>query len=527
MEEKLTREAILDLLGRRDDVFFKLPFARYLLGDQDEVHKFSELLYLDHLFHWNSFFEYDPRKVGAADFLKSFQAIAQGFTARPPSFTPISRTHSGELAGGSHRLSLAMAGEQTHNELVSVPVLPSLWPGADWSFAFFRSQGMSESAILFALLEKSIYFQSENEVMPVLVVWPRAQEYWEQIQEKLVERFQEKLPIISFELSNQQLQRLVLVAYHGESWAENNSGVQTKTREVASNGSDTVKLVVLPPGCQQEIQNLKRDLRQIWGHEFQGVHSTNNWSESFRILSSFSNQRSLQVTVSSSVSRLRKNLEWASKTAVAVEKQFGEDRFGWAVSGSWVLGLLGIREAKDLDILFLSSSSSSSSRTSGEFSSHNEYLKSFGVNVGEIISNPELHFWFGGIKIISPNAYLSFIKKRMEGKDIIWGESLLKRRRLTALDSDLLNLRLAFLSLSGEPSRTPAGEGSRFSPIGAEQVDWNQTGTISADFGREGFLKKTYRFVWPLKARLTRTRFYGRHLLAKIVRRLVAKVVRR
>ena len=525
MEEKLTREAILDLLGRRDDVFFKLPFARYLLGDQDEVHKFSELLYLDHLFHWNSFFEDHPRKVGATDFLESFQATAQGFAARPPSFTPISRTHSGELAGGSHRLSLAMAGEQTHNELVSVPVLPSLWPGADWSFAFFRSQGMSESAILFALLEKSIYFQSENEVMPVLVVWPRAQEYWERIEKKLVNRFQEKLPIVSFELSNQQLQRLVLVAYHGESWAEKDFGVQTKTREVASNGSDTVKLVVLPPGCQQEMQNLKKDLRQIWDHKFQGVHTTEDWSDSFRILSSFSNQRSLQVTVSSSVSRLRKNLEWASKTAVVVEKNSAKDRFGWAVSGSWVLSLLDIREAGDLDILFLSSSSSR--QAAGEFSSHNEYLKSFGVNVGEIISDPELHFWFGGIKIISPKAYIAFMQKRMEGKDIIWGESLLKRRRLIALDRDLLDVRLAFLSLPGESSRIPEREGSRFSPIGAKQVDWTQTGTISADFGREGLVKKTYRLVWPLKARLTRTKFYVKRLAVKVVPRLVAKAAQR
>lgn len=78
----------------------------------------------------------------------------------------------------------------------------------------------------------------------------------------------------------------------------------------------------------------------------------------------------------------------------------------YCVVGSSLLSLFGIRESKDVDII-------SKDLKNDNFDIHNKYIQYFmGIEPDDIIYNPNNHFYFFGVKFMTPEILLTFKEKR-------------------------------------------------------------------------------------------------------------------
>lgn len=394
----------------RDDVWFKVPLARDLLLGRTT--RFASLMYAEHLFHWNRFYEESPRKIGLQQYLTHFSDLAQsmatsgGFDAR---FNPMPVTRSGVALDGSHRMALHTAARELRLGWTqpTTDVKNAEPPSYGWDY--FHNKGVHQDVLIAAITQKVV---SDAEHVPMLLIWPRAMEYEAEIWKVL----QSALPAASIsihcQLNSVGIQNVVTLAYRDESWAQKMSGIARKaSREAGSNQSDaSVSVVPLPWVSQSDLKDLKQDIRRIWHEEFQGVHTSDTRPESIRIWTSLSSVQSVAGLNTIPPKKYHQKIrEFGPLAETSCNLPFGPSSM--AVSGSQWLDLRGIRSSRDVDLI-----SDEDLLTGVEFS-HNEYLPRFGISPTEILYDPDKHIWLFGLKFLSPDIYLYIMSIRNESKD--------------------------------------------------------------------------------------------------------------
>lgn len=397
------------LMGR-DDVFFKFPLARALLtGSESE---FGKATYLEHLFWWNKFYEDEPLKKGPEEFLTSFRELSSSVRSFGLSsdFAPLLINGEGQLVGASHRIALHLVGTQLELERAKLDFNVSERPSWDYSFSFFAEKGVAPDVVRRAALEKIGHFIEPH--VPVLVVWPRARAWIEEIAIMVEQEF----PSVRFrqdlELDLQGLRNLVSLSYCEESWAQKPSGTLNKTTEVREQGGvQPVSVFLLEPASPGKVHELKSRIRSIWGHEFQGVHSTDSARESIRVYSSLAFPESVAVLEAVSPSRL----VGVQKRLIGALPELKDQRgavMRLAISGSQWLDILGLRRAGDVDVLSFDDQSFRKVH-----SNDNTFLRKFGVDPLTTLTEPHLHWWVAGTKFVAPTIYLKVMSERAAPKD--------------------------------------------------------------------------------------------------------------
>lgn len=390
----------LDLRGR-DDVFFKVAFARALLrsGSSPSV----ELDYLEHLARWNGFWEGTPRKRGSRDFVNSFQSMVQDFLngnfERFAESIPLSV--DGQPLNGSHRIALSIAASQLGLVPPRLSFEKTDLGNVRWTFSYFARLGVSSGNLRKAVLERITFLGSAT-----LTIWPNAQKFKTQIAQIFSEI---SLPGISFEVRADRytLSGIVETAYTGEVWAASDRGIESKVEEIGSSGIVTV--VPLEKVAAAKIVAAKRAALNLWKNDFQGIHTTDTPLESYRLFSLISHHESIAMLNYIDRKAVRENfLQIMSRTQDTLSLS---DFHMTCLSGSQVLGLLGIRKPADVDII------SEGQGLLPESSDHSVYLKSFGIDALETLRNADNHFHFYGLKIMNVRTYLSLLKIRKEAKD--------------------------------------------------------------------------------------------------------------
>lgn len=437
----LSGEKLSRLLALRDDIFFKLPLARQLLESSKNVGGLPEALYLEHLYFWNGFWESEPRKVGPKNFLDSFEATAKAFSNNID-LPPLTITEDGCLANGSHRLALAIAGQQMGIHTPDLRFRLSKFRGEDWTFAFFLRKGMGSDSIARALVEKSLVVDKGEGLIQPLIVWPKATKYLDKISGILRDIYGPNILCVQTDLSLRHLQNLVQLSYFGHHWAESNRGIATKLLDVALDGQQKqpVSIFFLPQIAAPSMPELKTKIREIWGFGYQGVHTPDTWDESAALITTLLDPLSRLVTLNQPLRSLRQNLNRIRELDPTIGRTDLEQRHNWLITGSFVLQLLGLRKAEDLDL-------------AGKFGSeeklgHNRLFEVIGIEVDHLLREPSSHFWFNGYKIIAPIAQLNFMERRAEKKDLFWLSSL--KNKIVDLDSELRSITNRFDYITGE-----------------------------------------------------------------------------
>lgn len=505
-----------ELLANRDCVFIKLPLARALLtGIDSEV---AELSYLDHLFRWNNFYEDYPKKRGPNDFLNEFRQLADsvkenGFIDQSPR---IAKNADGQLASGSHRMSIHLALTQL-GIVHQAPTIDEVdFPSQDYGLHAFQKSGLHAISARQATIEKINFFREE--CVPLVIIWPKAQRYRKKILDVLSEKYPYLTTGYDVKLYSRGLKNLVSLVYRDEDWAKSPRGVTGKFVDVAGDSDgDPVTMIVLDPMGANDLRNLKEEIRGIWGSTFQGIHTTDSWEESLRIFSTLSSRKSsalLEMVDPKLFSTAQQEL--ISELGQVDDSLIGP--VGYAVSGSQWLHLLGIRSRNDFDFI-----ASEMCQLNAKMRSHNGYLGDFGFPFEVLVSEPQNHVWVMGRKHVSPWVYSKLISERGEVKDLLSIKAFTEKiDRLDALSSMCgagPTLLLGHYSSASNEKRGPFSgsrteaeidkpEGSLASGSAEIQISSIRLLTLTIRWRLESFLRRLPLAI-PLRAR---------KILGKIVR---------
>ena len=151
---------------------------------------------------------------------------------------------------------------------------------------------------------------------------------------------------------------------------------------------------------------LKTELRDRHNLSNGSIHTPDNHKESIDLLevlllkNSRHNIHNIDTTYAKKISVKIDELELLDKNAQVV--------------GSTPLALFGLRDSRDLDLIFPSNTVPA---TSSEFDSHNAYWEKMKFNVDELLENPKFFMRVYGVKYISIRTLLHFKLRRGEVKD--------------------------------------------------------------------------------------------------------------
>jgi len=416
--------AISKLLRKRDDIFFKLPYARSLLVSEDS--RLNKSLYLNHIYAFNNFFEYSPRKNGAKDFLYSFKSLAKAISSQSfldeNSKLPIDA--KGNLRNGSHRLSLKIACSQLF-PLMPISLVFDEDPSPqviNWDFNYFSSLGMNRQNIDRAVMERISFFRNLHS--PTLLIYPRAEKSFQEIIDKLNENGQKINSITKIVVDENLLSKIIAVGYSEDDWATNEDSIMLKCKEAG--GSGLVYMISLQESENTVLSDLKSEIRKLWNHDYQGIHITDDWWQSFSLYSTLSNPNSLEFLYSVSLSDVVKSVQKLSKISRNLNEQFASP-YDFAISGSQILEFLGIREAGDLDLI-VSKRYESEAVTSENLlcDLDNEYFRGFGLNPFEIVDSDRDCIWLFGMRFVKLEILYKIWCVRKANKDVLFLSNVMK-----------------------------------------------------------------------------------------------------
>jgi hypothetical protein len=440
-----------ELLLGRDDIYFKLTFARNLILKRPG--RFAHLVYAEHLFWWNKFREYGPVKRSLHDFLLSFEKLAESLTrfGFDETFEPIPRNTLGQFTNGSHRISLDIAGHQLGRDFGPKHFEVIERPQVDYSFGYFSDLGTPDLVVSLAVTEKLNAFTDPH--VPVCVIWPSAQEFKPRIMKRISDLWPHLRLQLEASLSPRGLGNLVALTYADEPWCQEPSGIVAKSKlESNTKGfRQNVSLIPLEPTDSATLKDFKDSIREEWGHHFQGIHTTDTRQESVRIWTSLCTPHSLATL--ESVPELefqRKQKQLRSVIDYIYEFPLGP--LSTVIAGSQWMELLGVREAGDVDYL-----SDSGYILPGEAESHNAYVGKFGFDYREIIREPEQHIWAFGTRFAAPWVYAKLMERRGERKDKLHGPDF--QRALARFDFALEQMR-SRVSLTTQDHLNPSQLGT-------------------------------------------------------------------
>lgn len=420
----------LNLAGR-DDIFFKVAFARALLSGASSASLIPD--YLEHLSCWNGFWEEYPKKRGPQDFLDSFELMVEGYSGNSSErfSEPIPLSKGGQPLNGSHRIALSIAASQLGMRPPRLNFVNTDSPNVPWNFGYFARLGVRPETIRKAILERLAVRDT-----PMLIIWPRAQKHKEQIVELFA---RQGLLGVGFnvETNRNTLSGIIDTAYLREPWVQDVENLFAKVDEVG--GSGTVCIVPLEAVPSSDLSAIKAEARRLWGNQFQGIHTTDNVNEAYRLFSAVSHSESVYILEILNRKAVRTDFIHIANSA---EKNLSiSDLNMTCLSGSQILGILGIRSPADVDVV------SESPRSLPDSSDHKSYLRKYGIDPLEIVRDPDCHVYVYGLKIMNAEVYLKLIRRRSEPKDkkiirklsaLLFSEIYTRRAHVPASSSDSL-----------------------------------------------------------------------------------------
>lgn len=402
-------------LSGRFDIFIKYLYARALVnGMPSEFHKRA---YHDHLRVLNGHVELDeygkPCKVGRARFLQEFENVVRsiesdGFSTAHP--VPISA--NGSIMNGAHRVAACMALNrpiyvQQHRE----PFEPR------WTYDFFRSSGLHPDYLDAGGLAAADWYDDCRVAVIFGAGFHARQEILEELRSIGKVWYQTAFPV-----SERAQLNLIRVIYEGEPWLGR--------REFGYLGAAGKARPCFPPDCPQEvcfaffvpgadadaIRQAKERIRSQIGKANHSLHMTDSRDETLRIAEIVLNENGRHFLTHRRYGRFRafeRDLH-TLQAGVAGHPQLLEHI---CVVGSSVLAAYGLRDARDLDIVFSNCRPDLASNI--KFESSNAHWTQYGFDVDSLVQDPRHHFRCNGVKFVSLETVVKLKAIRRERKDAV------------------------------------------------------------------------------------------------------------
>jgi hypothetical protein len=398
------------LTGARIDVIGKLLYAEMLAG-RVPVSEWRRLGYVAHLaaFSNGTFREPDGSKHSLADYEQAFAALTsdlarRGFDAEQ-SLVPVDSR--AVIRDGAHRVAAAAALDST----VRVVTLPHI--AADYDAAWFAARGVPA----WLLDEWVTELCRRTPRIRAAILYPAASRHVARVRGALADVGQlvhEK----SVDLSATGMVHLVRLLYHGEpwlgTWRDHFAGAAGKATPCFGSGGPTTVFFV--EGVEAERwRAVKTALRGVIGLDTHAMHATDTADETTRVAEAVLNAGAVHFMNHATLEclpRVHAMLDDWRRAAQAA----GAEARDFAVDGSAVMALYGLRDAADLDLLHRTTVPFPP--TGPDIADHNPEAAHHAWTPDRIVDDPRLHFVWNGIKFAGLQVIDALKRRRGEGKDI-------------------------------------------------------------------------------------------------------------
>lgn len=407
--------------GVRFDLAAKLIYADYRMRSLKTTWHLD--LYKNHILTFNGGWEWPGGiKDSVDDFVKCFDNLIDNFDPKKAGVIPLSE--DGVIANGSHRVAVAyLKGLNLRLVIKEKERRPY-----DYNFFMNRKKygypdGTPQKNLKWALKMLDIVYANEMALefcrrcpdLRIVTLFPKAEGCKKEVVE-LLKTNGEIIYEIGFGGDQMEtvLSNLIKEFYRGEPWVASNPeerffapNVAGKANQCWNPENPVIYSYLWAPFDLSKCQSIKEQIRDLYKVANHSVHINDTHEETLRIAGMLFNQNSIQM--------FRHKISIPKTNQKMFKKYFEDtkdDPDSYCITGSFVLALYGIREAKDLDYIC------HGRPAVGMGSSHNQYAFFYDTTLDDIIYNPKNHFYFAGRKVATLEVVRKMKEKRGELKDI-------------------------------------------------------------------------------------------------------------
>jgi hypothetical protein len=152
----------------------------------------------------------------------------------------------------------------------------------------------------------------------------------------------------------------------------------------------------------ETVKEMKSKIRALFNVGNHSVHISDFHEDAIRIAKTVFNDNSIHFLNN------RKNISFPNYKKLMENMKPNDNE---VITGSTVLSLYGLRDCKDIDLIY---------NNNPPADSHNQYLEThYKLTLDDIINNPLYHLYYQGFKYVSLNVIANMKRVRNEPKDIV------------------------------------------------------------------------------------------------------------
>jgi hypothetical protein len=410
-KEKIT--PVLLIHPKRFDLAIKLLFGQIFANFGE--HEWINRLYSRHIFIITGKTTpvreagNQPPKIGYNAFITAFESLIKDKSGVRESIPVL---QNGVIQNGAHRVAASIVNKK------KIPIeISKKDRGVNSSFQIYKKSWKNIRGIKRTLMDFSaLTLVKEALDLQIIIIFPLSKS-----KSQINKDINENLHVIycnSYKLFHKAQTKLIDTLYfHQKKAASDTSEWKNsveKLRKDRFNYKRNISLYVIQPRYASEVAEFKTCLRTKYGLSNGSIHSTDSLYEVTSISELLFHRTNTFINrfdISSGIEEMLANLKVLSERLGSPENL--------CVVGGSVLQVLGIRQARDLDIV-VNTQFINGSQDFADFKGldiHNLYFEEYGFNINELLSNPKYYFKVEGFKFLSPTTLLKFKLLRRNKKD--------------------------------------------------------------------------------------------------------------
>ena len=369
------------LTHKRFDVVVKYLYAANLSSE------FYKNAYKEHLKIWNGFHERNPKKNGFEEFDNAFKSIINNTVDEPVPVNP-----DGHIANGAHRLAAALYHQRpintrNTNSKENYPI--------EADYKVFHKKGLQKHILQRTALEYAKLKSNTH----VICLFPVAHTRMDEVM-NIIEKHSNIFYKSSEVLNATGQLGLVKEIYLSDGWA-NEKGIRKKCKQ-CFRGMSKVTFVLIDAKNLETVKEMKKEIRALFKVGNHSVHINDYHVDTIRIAKTVFNDNSIHFLNN------RKDVLFPNYKKLMSDTKSDDNTI---MTGSTVLSLYGLRDCKDIDLIYFNNP---------PVDSHNQYVGTlYKLTIDEIFNNPMYHLYYNGFKYVSLDVIKNMKKIRNEPKDVI------------------------------------------------------------------------------------------------------------
>lgn len=382
--------------NRRFDLIYKLLYLEKHFT-YSQWTNFYEDLYCEHIKAFNNFYENDPDYKSPKDsrnaFINSFNDLfssikTNGFN---PKKSNIQIDPWFQLPNGSHRVSIC-----THMDIeIPFKIIDHL-DSEIFDFAFFKARGLPDTVLDYGAVEHV----EHNPNVYVIILNPVANSKFDRTITEILQKYGFILYVKEINLSYNGYVNLKKLCYGSDpsGWigTPKNSFAGAQDHAKRSMGNSPLRAMVYICDSLDKVKTAKEEIRKVFNLGNFSVHINDSRDEAIQLAQNLFHQNSLWALdrrpflyenreLDNTIERFKKDVQ---------DQAFPLHEF--CIVGSGPMSIFGLRDIRDID--FFHCGHRTYVPNDSYCDNADKYLQLYPLSKGDIIFNPNHHFYYSGVK---------------------------------------------------------------------------------------------------------------------------------